>query len=127
MHGTVKWFSIDKGFGFITDDAEGKDYFVHHSSIQMDGFRYLNTDDIVDFDIGNGTTDREQAVNVQPILTRKMVENALKEENLHLEAMMDFYGVKKYLVANADNVLQASENGMTLEELAAYAGLHYPM
>lgn len=124
MKGTVKWFSMDKGYGFITDNTEGKDYFVHQSSIQMDGFRFLNTNDIVDFEIGKGTTGKEQAVNVVPILTKKMVEDSLKEDNLHLEIMKDPYGVKKYLVVNTENVLQTDEQGMSLLEVASYAGIN---
>lgn len=121
-NGTVKWFDSKKGYGFITTSEE-RDYFIHHSNIIMDGFRSLNEGDVVDFEIGNGTGNREQAVNVKPIITLNMVKDALKEENLYLQTVKNGYGVKKYLVVNADNVLQTSEYGMSLVETAAYAGI----
>ena len=54
--GTVKWFNESKGFGFITPDEGDKDVFVHHSAIQMDGFRSLSEGDRVAFDIVPGAT-----------------------------------------------------------------------
>ena len=120
--GTVKWFNNQKGYGFITD-SEGKDIFVHYSAIQMDGFKTIIEGDVVEYEIGEGTTGREQAVNVTPILTVKSIISSLKKENLMLKTITDSYGVKKYLVVNADDVLQTDENGMTLVETAAYAGI----
>ena len=120
--GTVKWFNNQKGYGFITD-SEGKDIFVHYSAIQMDGFKTIIEGDVVEYEIGEGTTGREQAVNVKPIIRRNIVAQELSKGKLHLNPIKDAYGVKKYLVVNADNVLQKDENGMTLVETAAYAGI----
>ncbi len=53
--GTVKWFNAEKGFGFITppDDADG-DVFVHYSEIQTGGFKTLDENQRVQFEIGQG-------------------------------------------------------------------------
>ena len=60
--GKVKWFNAEKGYGFITSD-EGKDIFVHYSSIQSDGFRTLEEGQAVNFDVVE--SDRgQQAANV---------------------------------------------------------------
>lgn len=66
MKGTVKFFDGAKGWGFITDET-GNDVFVHYSSIQMEGRKSLNQNDVVEFEIGNGETDRTQAVNVKVV------------------------------------------------------------
>ena len=51
----VKWFSADKGFGFITPEDGGKDLFVHHSEIQSGGgFATLNDGQAVEFEVGQG-------------------------------------------------------------------------
>ena len=52
--GTVKWFSEQKGYGFI-EQEEGPDVFVHHSDIDMSGFKSLAEGDRVSFEIGEGT------------------------------------------------------------------------
>ena len=64
--GTVKWFSDDKGFGFITPDDPGKDLFVHYSGIAGDGFRTLAEGSRVSYEAEQGPKG-PAAVNVQPI------------------------------------------------------------
>ena len=63
--GTVKWFSNEKGFGFI-EREEGDDVFVHHSAVQMDGYRSLTEGQRVSFDVVQGDKGL-QASNVQPV------------------------------------------------------------
>lgn len=63
MKGTVKWFSAEKGYGFI-EREEGGDVFVHFSAIQSDGFKTLNEGQKVDFDIIDGARG-PQAANVK--------------------------------------------------------------
>ncbi|HLX48965.1 MAG TPA: cold-shock protein [Streptosporangiaceae bacterium] len=52
--GTVKWFNADKGFGFISNDDSSEDVFVHFSSIESTGYRSLNEDQRVEFEITQG-------------------------------------------------------------------------
>jgi CspA family cold shock protein len=52
--GTVKWFNAEKGFGFIAQADGGPDVFVHYSAIQSDGYRSLDENQLVEFDIVQG-------------------------------------------------------------------------
>ena len=121
MKGTVKFFHSYRGWGFLTD-SEGKDVFVHHSNILMDGFRSLDHDDIVTFELGVGNDGKEQAVNVTPILTIKMIEDSLKEDKLYVRPVANALGMKGYMVVDQNNIIQTSEQGMSFLELASYAG-----
>lgn len=68
MTGTVKWFNDQKGYGFIRPDDGGKDVFVHHSSIQMKGFKTLSEGEHVSYDVGNGPKgiQAENVVKLDP-------------------------------------------------------------
>jgi CspA family cold shock protein len=65
-NGTVKWFSDDKGFGFVTPDDGGKDLFVHHTGIATNGFRSLSEGTKVSYESEPGPKG-PRAVNVQPL------------------------------------------------------------
>ncbi len=64
--GIVKWFSNQKGYGFITPDGGGKDVFVHHSAIQGDGYKTLDEGQAVEFEVTQGPKG-EQAANVNKL------------------------------------------------------------
>jgi cold shock protein len=65
--GTVKWFSDDKGFGFVTPDDAGKDLFVHHSGIASAGFKSLAEGAKVSYDAEAGDKG-PRAVNVRSLI-----------------------------------------------------------
>ena len=64
--GIVKWFSDDKGFGFITPDDQSKDVFVHHTAIVGDGYRSLAEGDRVSYETESGAKG-PKAVNVERV------------------------------------------------------------
>ena len=64
--GTVKWFNAEKGFGFIAQADGGPDVFVHYSEIDSSGFRSLEENQKVQFDVTQGPKG-PQAENIQPL------------------------------------------------------------
>lgn len=64
--GTIKWFSDQKGYGFVTPEGGKKDVFVHFSAIQGEGFKTLAEGQLVEFEITTGPKG-EQATNVRKI------------------------------------------------------------
>ena len=64
--GTVKWFNADKGFGFITPDDGGADVFAHFSAISASGYRSLDENQKVEFDVTQGQKGL-QAENIRPL------------------------------------------------------------
>ena len=63
--GTVKWFNDAKGYGFISRES-GDDVFVHHTAIQMEGFKSLSEEQRVEFSVEQGDKGL-QAVDVKPV------------------------------------------------------------
>lgn len=64
--GTVKWFNAEKGFGFIAPDNGGPDVFAHYSAIDASGYRSLEENQKVEFDVTQGAKG-PQASNIRPI------------------------------------------------------------
>jgi len=64
--GTVKWFNDAKGFGFITPDGGGEDLFAHFSEVQVSGFKSLQENQKVSFEVKQGPKGK-QAANIQPL------------------------------------------------------------
>lgn len=64
--GTVKWFSSEKGYGFISRE-DGEDLFVHFSEIQMEGYKTLDEGDNVEFEVTTGQNGKLQASNVRKL------------------------------------------------------------
>lgn len=64
--GTVKWFSNEKNYGFISPE-EGEDLFVHFSEIKMEGFKTLAEGEKVSFEVGQGKDGKIQAINVERV------------------------------------------------------------
>ena len=76
MQGKVKWFSSEKGYGFISSSETEKDIYVHISDLQMQGFKTLEENDVVEFDYDE---EMNKAVNVHKISVSEEAEETESE------------------------------------------------
>jgi len=76
MQGKVKWFSSEKGYGFISSSEIEKDIYVHFSDLQMKGFKTLEENDVVEFDYDE---EMNKAVNVHKISVSEQTEETESE------------------------------------------------
>ena len=67
MQGKVVFFQSQKGWGFVKNEDDGKEYFVHHTAIVAEGYRDLKKDQAVNFDIEEGPNGKKQAANVKVV------------------------------------------------------------
>ena len=65
QEGCVCWFSNTRGYGFLKRDSDGKEFFVHFSAIDMEGYKSLREGDRVSFELVEGTKGRMQAERVR--------------------------------------------------------------
>lgn len=66
-NGTVKFFDAGKGYGFITDDAGGKDAFVHISAVEAAGMQSLDRDARFSYELANDERGKSSAVNLKSV------------------------------------------------------------
>ena len=76
MQGKVKWFSSEKGYGFISSSETEKDIYVHFSDLQMKGIKTLEENDVVEFDYDE---EMNKAVNVHKISVSEEAEETESE------------------------------------------------
>jgi CspA family cold shock protein len=65
--GRVKWFSDEKGYGFIESEGDGEDVFVHYTEIVGEGFRSLEEGSVVEFEVVDGRRGKKQASRVEVV------------------------------------------------------------
>lgn len=82
--GTVKWFSNQKGYGFISTE-EGKDIFVHHTAIQQEGYKTLTEGQHVEFDVVQGTQRGAGGERHQALLGR--TDRKLEADSIEVSGM----------------------------------------
>lgn len=67
MKGVCVWFDNARGYGFVKASTTGDEYFTHHSVIDMDGYRSLKKDDVVEFEVGMGPRGKIQVESVRVV------------------------------------------------------------
>ena len=87
--GKIRWFNNKKGYGFIQKDSDSKDIFVHFSAIDMEGYKTLKTNDLVEFEITQGDKGPQASMV-------KVIGEAPKEETSEPIEPIEEWGIFRY-------------------------------
>ena len=121
--GKIKWFNENKGYGFISQDTDGKDVFVHYSDIEGDGFRTLSEGEKVEYELADGPKGPHATIDqciVQPV-SHPFVQAPESSNKRRVDELLDdetytIVSAAEVVDSNDTRVIQCREDTGLLQE-----------